>query len=486
MLARPMVRPWALSVPVLVLLIGLPMLRPLRHPDPRDISDDERARLLSVQALAEGQTLALDKPAAEMPRSNLIRNGETIYSDQPPVMAILLAGPYWLMTRMGLRMDDNPNLVAYLLTLLGVTLPVALGGGMIYRMGRLFELARPVRAALGAIVVFGSGLISYAVVLNSHAPSAVLLLASASGLIHVAVSGNPAAGGGWVLGAGFTAALAMVIEPTAAIFAVLFACVPLAMRWKFSLRLRGVLAYLIGMVPPVFFHAALMVSGASAVTGDLLPGMFHPELAYAVQGDSIAGEGIGQMADLSDDADPAPVEEAGRPVWRAVWDPIGRVLAALLGPHGLLSHFPVVVMGLFGTAAIMHRHWPTATKFLAAGTVLGAVATVLILSLATRAGPGSMFAARWFVLFVPLLLFWSGAWLRRGHRASSWTMAGLLLVFSVSVSLLGMTDPLPRRGYGRYTPVQALGELLGGTPNTARDDLARPLLARQNDAGSLP
>src|SRR5436189_222972 len=42
---RKMVRPWALSAPILVLLVALPLLRPLRYPLPRQISDEEQARL---------------------------------------------------------------------------------------------------------------------------------------------------------------------------------------------------------------------------------------------------------------------------------------------------------------------------------------------------------------------------------------------------------------------------------------------------------
>jgi hypothetical protein len=58
---RRHVRPWALSVPVVVLLIALPLLRPLRHPDPQAMSDDERARLATVQSLVENKTLAIDE-----------------------------------------------------------------------------------------------------------------------------------------------------------------------------------------------------------------------------------------------------------------------------------------------------------------------------------------------------------------------------------------------------------------------------------------
>jgi hypothetical protein len=110
-LTKPHVRPWALSSPILVLLICLPLLRPLRHPDPRDVSIDETARLATVQAIVENGTLAIDE-TMKMPIGQTIkgRDGRR-YSDQPPVMAVLLSGSYWAMNRNWLKMHQNPILV---------------------------------------------------------------------------------------------------------------------------------------------------------------------------------------------------------------------------------------------------------------------------------------------------------------------------------------------------------------------------------------
>ena len=106
---RPMVRPWALASPILVLLVCLPMLRPLRHPDPRDVSDDELARLATVQSIVQYGSLALIDPF-DMPASQLVRSGDQVYSDQPPVMAMLLSGPYWVLTRFGITFEGHPDL----------------------------------------------------------------------------------------------------------------------------------------------------------------------------------------------------------------------------------------------------------------------------------------------------------------------------------------------------------------------------------------
>jgi hypothetical protein len=444
---RPHVRPWALAAPIVVLLVCLPLLRPLRHPDPRDISDDELARLATIQSLVEQRTLAIDE-ASFKPTSGTIRRNDHIYSAQPPTQAVLLAGPYWVMHRFGLTFEKKAALVAYVLTMLGVTIPVALGAGLIYRMARTFELKRPVRGMMAVGVALASGMVSYAVVLNAHGPAAALLLGAAALVIHVAIAKKPRATSGWLAIAGMCAALAAVIDPPAALFAILFAAAILAMRWRFSMKLGGLFMYVLGMTPPLLLHALLTIP----LTGDILPPQVHQEIAAA----HLA---ISPSVISPDDADDSAVA-------RGIWNSLGRGLArigiALLGAHGIFSHFPIIILGLFGVAAVMHRHWPSTTKTLALATLAGAAAIILTRALVTRSGAGAMFGPQAFVLFLPLVLFWSGAWLRRHHGPVKWTMVATLLLFSIAVGLIGATDPCPRGGYDRYTVAQAIQNLIRG------------------------
>src|SRR3954463_12653387 len=165
-LSGPKIRPWGLLGPILVLLVCLPMLRPLRHPG--EVGSDEAARLATVQAMVEQRTLTL--PRGKLPDTQLVRRSNQYYSDQPPVFAVILSGAYWVMMRLGITLDQTPSLAAYLLTLIGTTVPVAWTAALVYRMSRIFELPRPWRAGLATASVFGTGLLSYATVLNAHAP----------------------------------------------------------------------------------------------------------------------------------------------------------------------------------------------------------------------------------------------------------------------------------------------------------------------------
>src|SRR4051812_20155504 len=108
-ITKPHVRPWALAAPILVLLICLPLLRPLRHADPREISNDELARLATIQSLVEHRTLAIDS-SNFTPTIGVVRRNDKTFAAQPPTLAILLSGPAWIMHQCGLTLRNNPAL----------------------------------------------------------------------------------------------------------------------------------------------------------------------------------------------------------------------------------------------------------------------------------------------------------------------------------------------------------------------------------------
>lgn len=441
---RPYVRPWALAVPVLVLLIALPQLRPLRHPG--DVSVDEELRLASIAALVENpitnqstlaSRLAIDNQGVSHNPHVIIGLDGHLHSDQPPMLAFILSGPYWLMRRMGCSMQHAAVMAPYLLTVLGSTLPVAAAAGLVYRMSRMFEIGRIRRTAMAGVVVFGSGLFAYATVLNEHVPAAVLTLAAMGCFVHLLASLRPTHGGPWLLVAGLCAGLAGMIDWPAMLVLPLLIPVICAMRWRKRARLAGVLLYLLGSTPAIALHCALTIP----ITGNVLPGIMHLELAK-----------------FPDYRPPLIIDEDEDvvPWWQPILRGSGRPTAELFGRHGIFSHFPVMVFGVMGAFVALRRNWPATTKLMAAAT--------LVLSLAVFSGYAAinptparaMFANRWFLLFLPLVLFWAGAWQRQKHRGSTWIIATILLVFSVAVTLIGATDPMPPEGYRYYTPMAVI------------------------------
>ena len=449
---RRKIRPWALAGPVILLMICLPLLRPLRHP--AQIGDDERARLATIRALVERHTLAIAPAEDLLPASHTIAANHKSYSDQPPLFSVILAGPYWIMRRFGTSFRDNPVLVPYLLTLIGVTLPVAGAAGLIYRMGRLFELPRVWRSALGLCVVLASGLISYAVVLNSLAPAAVLVLAAAGCIIHVASAKRATRSGAWLALSGSCAALAATLDPSVIILTALLGVCVATVRATPARRAGAVLLYLLGALPPIAIHSALIVP----ISGHILPHSFARELGRPAQA-SLDGEG-------DDDADRA-VDSVRRF--------LDRLYTGLIGSHGLFSHFPILILGLAGVGAVMHRNWMPSTKMLAAGSAAGMGGIVGLYCYSRADWSDAMFAARWWIVFSPLLLFWIGAWARKNHTRAGLGIAAALLCFSALVGLIGATGPCPPGGFDRYTVAGALRNLMKADSNASEP----PALASQ-------
>lgn len=451
-LSGPKIRPWGLLGPILVLLVCLPMLRPLRHPG--EVGSDEAARLATVQSLVEHRTLAL--PRGKVPEADLVNRSNQYYSDQPPVFAVMLSGAYWVMSKCGITLDERVGLAAYLLTLIGTTLPVAWTAALVYRMARVFELSRPWRAGLATASVFGTGLLSYATVLNAHAPAATMLLASVGALIHVASSKKPRRGGAWFMISGFCAALAVALDPPAIFVAGFLLVVILTMRMSAGVRVGGALLFMIGATPPVVLHSAASALGS----GHFVPVSVARDLSGRVT--ITAPPAPMTQLDFEEDED-----LANRSWWLVVGKYMNRLLTGLIGSHGLLSHFPVLILGIFGVAAVMHRNWPAWTKTLATASSVGALLVIGLYCFSQADWREAMFATQWFILFVPLLFFWTGAWLRRPHSPLMYACVAFLLFFSTAVTIIGATNPYPRQGFDRYTAAGALMQLINGNPSDA-------------------
>ena len=203
--------------------------------------------------------------------------------------------------------------------------------------------------------------------------------------------------------------------------------------------------YVIGALPPIVLHTVLMVP----ITGDLLPPTLHFEMRHD------------QRPIVARDPDDDPAATSG---WaRAIGASTERAVIALVGSRGILSHFPVLIVGVLGIALVLRRHWPIATKTMAAITLAGGAGIVLASIVVPADWSSAMFGPRWFIVFLPLMLFWSGAWIRKRHHPATWAVAVLLLIFSIGVSLVGATAPFINV-QGRYTAAAALRQLLHPVP----------------------
>jgi hypothetical protein len=138
---------------------------------------------------------------------------------------------------------------------------------------------------------------------------------------------------------------------------------------------------------------------------------------------------------------------------------VNRLVETTLGNHGTLVHFPLLLIGCFGIAAVMHRHWPLWMKTLAAGTGIGAGTIVLIVTISSANLQYAMYANRWFISFSPLLMLWCGSWLRQTHSRGVRISALICFVLSLLAGIVGMLQPWPAGGYESFTVVDVFSSL---------------------------
>lgn len=440
------VRPWGLAAPIVTLLIALPLLRPLLHPG--ELSDPEYLLVQTTQSLVDRGTLALPPAAAAIAQRGVVVIDGRYYADQPPVYAVLLSGPSRVLERLGIGWMDHPDLHLYLLTLIGATLPVALASALIYRTARVFELRRPIRAVLAIATLLGTGWISYATVLNPHAPAAALLLAGLALVLHVAAS--PAGASiAWYFIAGACLALAGAIDAFSIIPALAIAIAPLALPRPWRIRTLGMAVLMLGAVPSILLHVAWW----TPLTGEIMPRWHHPELSIRPP--------VEAPIPPIDDPEVGPIDDS---LWLAAGRQLNRWIVITFGAHGLLSHFPILLVALLGVAATLRRHWPGGIKLLAASTTAAIALTVVGAVLARLDWRDAMFACRWLIAGLPLLMLWTGAWLKRPHHPATWTLAACLLAISTAVSLIGAVQPMPPAGFTRHTAIEGAQRIIDPPP----------------------
>lgn len=432
-----MVRPFAIAAPVVVLLLAAPLLRPLWAPG--IASEREIVTLEAVRSILERGSLTLDASRLRGVESVVRVNGQ-LYPADAPAFPVLLASVGWVIERCGVPLKQNPVLFEYLLIFFAITLPTALSCGLIYRMARVFELKRGWRVLLALACVLATGWFSYCGVLLPFALATALVVAAAASCVHLIAAKHPMLSVGWLAGGGFCAATAAAIEPGCVFALLLMPLLVLALRHPWRVRLAGLLLVIAGSAAPIVMHASLN----TAITGDLLPARWHQTMV-------VANPGIVAPTGLADDDDP---------VTPGAWLVIGRVFNRLItftiGAHGVLSHFPILVIGFAGAGIVLHRHWTPALKWLAGGVLV-----ILLIQVVLRMGQrldtvDLNFAAPRLIVMLPLLLLFSGAWLRRKHDALVYTVVGIALGVSVTITLIGATAPAPVDGYSTYTAAQAV------------------------------
>ncbi|MCE9546536.1 MAG: hypothetical protein K8T25_13600 [Planctomycetia bacterium] len=418
------------------------------------LSSNDRSRWLTIRALVEDHTFAIDQIVSDPKQARVWdtidmvkhrdKNGDPhLYSSKPPLLSVLLAGPYWVIYHTtGLSLRDQPHVVVRIILLLVNVLPLVfyfwLLAGIVERYGKT-DWGRILVVASAA---FGTFLTTFAVTLNNHLHAAFFVMAAVYAGLRIWYDGRREMR--YFVAAGFFSALAAATELPALSFCALLGL---------GMFLCAKRPALLGFVP-----AAVLVLGAELGTNYISHGHIEPPYSFRTEGkDWETGNwynytykvgGVEKSSYWKRD----PQSMAARsPVDRG--EPSRGLYAfhALIGHHGIFSLTPLWLLSLAGTIMMLRSRRGESDAPGTSGPSLFALgAFVAILSVVcigfylgqgteNRNYGGGTSGLRWAFWLVPL-------WLTAMLPAADWTdgrpWRRLLAVVLVGFSALSASYPI--------------------------------------------
>jgi hypothetical protein len=308
------------------------------------LSANDRSRWLTIRSLVENGTFAIEDLVA-IPGWDTIdavvhtdADGVAhLYSSKPPLLAVLLAGPYWVATKItGWTLGDHPFELGRGLMLIYGILPLAITilftHGLVERIGqtdwgRLYGMV---------LICFGTFLTTFSVVLTNHLPAAACVAVSGWGCWRICIEG---ARSPWLMAAtALTAALAAAFDLPALAWT---ACVGGALVWCAAWPAIS------AGTPAMLLVLAASVGANYAAHGRIEPAYAHrhgQESWYDYTFELPNGKVIESYW-----RSPSGVDRGEDSLIRYAWH-------SLLGHHGIFSLTPAWLLVPSGLLVILRRY----------------------------------------------------------------------------------------------------------------------------------
>jgi hypothetical protein len=321
------------------------------------LSANDRSRWCTIRALVDHGTYVIDDVifkdpgqtkrdrewySIDMVRHRGFDGREHYYSSKPPLLATLLAGPYWFVKQTtGATLAERPFYVVRILLILANVVPLAIYFWLLVRLVERYGTTDWGRLYVIAAAVYGTFLSTFVVTLNNHIVAAVSVAAAVYAALPIWRDGERR----WryfAVAGGF-AAFAAANELPALSFLGL---VGLGLLYRAPART------LLGFVPAVLLVAAAFFGTNYAAHGSWRPPYAHRsngQLLATVPGEHAGALAAGQIPpavrqqiadqaelELSDQAAPQPrLSGAG---WM-IWDPQGEQRLAVTADGDALRVF---------------------------------------------------------------------------------------------------------------------------------------------------
>jgi hypothetical protein len=387
------------------------------------LSANDRSRWCTVRSLVEYGSYEIDSVIGDRGWNtidkvqHLGKDGEPhFYSSKPPLLATLVAGPYWIVHRItGTTLREHPFYVGRALLWM-VQLPLlAFYLICVVQLVERWGETDWGRIFVATVVCFGTFLTTMAVTLNNHLPAALAVAVALCGLVRITSVHKESIWAFPVIG--FFSALAAANDlPALSFFAVsLLMCAIKSWRWTLLL----------------FSPAALLVVAGFFGTNWLAHADWRPPYAHRSDGDN-----------WYDYENSYWHEENRKGVDRG--EPSRRIYAlhATVGHHGVLSLTPVWLLSAVGVFVLLGSPGRKQVGWLI--LVLSCVCMMFYLtrSVGDRNYGGVCCGFRWMFWLAPL-------WLAAMIPVADWIserrfaryVAILLFVISSASAAYGWSNP---------------------------------------------
>ena len=391
------------------------------------LSANDRSRWATVRALVEQGTFAIDDIVSQRgwDTIDMVKHvgsdgQEHLYSSKPPLFAVLMAIPYWIVYHLtGATLADYPYEIGRAMLVVFNVLPLLVTFALLACMAEKFGTTDWGRLFTVAAAAFGTFLTTFVVSINNHIPAAACVTVAGYAAVRIWYDGQRRPG--YFALAGFFAALAVTNElPALSFFALLGA----ALLWKAPRE--TLVAYL---------PAAVVVAAAALGTNYTAHGSLRPPYMHRSQTDP-----ADNWYDYSYLRDGKPRDSYWRnPVGIDRGEPSVAIytLHSTIGHHGIFSLTPIWLL----SAAGLWLLWKNGRGELA--VFIGSLSLVCLLFYLTRPqmdrNYGGMTSGfRWMFWFAPLWLVALLPAADRLARSRFGQCAGLLLL---AVSVMSASYP---------------------------------------------
>lgn len=394
------------------------------------LSSNDRSRWATVRSLVELGTYQIDEIVRQpnWDTIDMVKHDDRgrpapaasaghLYSSKPPLLATLMAGPYWLVYKFsGATLADHPYAIGRGLLVLFNVLPMAVYFAVVARLVERFGTSDWGRLFVMACAAFGTFLSTFAVTINNHLTAAVSAAIALDAALRIWYDEERRPR--WFFVAGIFAAFTAANELPALAF---FAAVATGLLYK--VPAKTLLAFLPG---------ALIVLAAAEGTNYIAHHSWVPAYAHRRPGDNWYDYQFIRDGKVRDSYWSKP--EARSPIDQGEPEPATYAFHALIGHHGIFSLTPIWLLSFIGMGVLCVRRVPDwrALGLLLASVSLVCVAFYLLRPQEDRNYGGMTSGFRWVFWFAPL---WFVAMLPPADWLASrrWSRGVALVLLGLSV-----------------------------------------------------